>query len=212
MSTRDALRMLRSCPALSLNAVATGTGTPAVHLKLAVRQLKGRGRCDEIASSSTSWGSGYPRKRSMILDTGACPPFAVRRATWDQSGAVRANIPGAAGWSTRSTKKDTAPRVAYAKAAADPATSFGAVQPGCPPAIATRLTTTGDPFTTEASRGDHLASGGARRVGHRPRQQHPQRRGQPLGSAASAGSRHRSGAFGQTQRHAAGNSPPLTPP
>ena len=149
MSTRDALRMLRSCPALSLNAVATGTGTPAVHLKLAVKQLKGRGRCDEIASSSTSWGSGYPRKRSMILDTRACPPFAVRRATWDQSGAVRANTPGAAGWSTRSTKKVTAPRVAYAKAAADPATSFGAVQPGCPPAIATRLTTTGDPFTTE---------------------------------------------------------------
>ena len=149
MSTRDGLRMLRSAPALRLNAVAAETGTPAGHLKIAMKQLQGRGHCDQIASSSTSWGRGYPRKRAMILDVAVCPPFAVRRATWDQSGAVRANTPGAAGWSTRSTESAAAARAAYAKAAAEPTTSFlAAQQPGCPPAIATRLTTS-DPFTTE---------------------------------------------------------------
>ena len=100
---------------------------PARHLKLAVEQLEGRGRCAELASSK-SHRRGYPRKRSMVLQSAPCPPFAVRRAGWDQSGFVRANTPGVAGWSTRSVKSASAPRVAYATSAADPNTSFCAAQ------------------------------------------------------------------------------------
>ena len=101
--------------------------------------------------------------------------------------------------------------MAYAKAAADPATSFLAVQPGCPPAIATRLTTTGDPFTTErlAATTSHPVALAAlvTALDNNTRSVAANRSDLPPAPAPDP----RSGAFGQAQRHAAGNSLPLTP-
>ena len=139
--------MLRSAPALSLGDVADGVGVWPGALKAEVARLKGRGHGAQRAVS-LSYHHGSPRRRRLVLQSRVCPPFAARRAAWDRSGVVRRSAPGVAGWSSRGTDSPTAPRVAFAKAAADPATRFEAVKPGCPVAIAARLAT-GDRFTTE---------------------------------------------------------------
>ena len=131
--------MLRSAPALNLVAVADGVGIPAIELKAAIGQLKGRGSGARRAASQ-SYHHGAPRRRKIVLSSSVCPPFAARRAGWDRSGPVRRSAPGVAGWSSRSADSATAPRVVYAREAADPATRWRAArQSGCPLAIATRL-------------------------------------------------------------------------
>ena len=148
VNTKDGLRMLRSAPALSLDAVAAGVGTPARDLKLALGQLQGRGHCDKLASASTARRRGTPRRRSVIRQSVLCPPFAVRRAAWDESRSVKDNTPGVAGWSSRSVDSAAAPRAAFTKAAAQPTTRFRAVQrPDGPPMIVARLRAI-EPFTT----------------------------------------------------------------
>ena len=149
MNTKDGLRMLRSAPALRLDAVAAGVGTPVRDLKLALGQLRGRGRCDKLAAASTARRRGTPRRRSVILQSGLCPPFAARRATWDESPPVRVNAPGVAGWTSRSMDSTVAPRTAFVKTAtAQHNDRFSAIQrPDGPPAIAVRLRAI-EPFIT----------------------------------------------------------------
>ena len=120
--------MLRSAPALSLGDVADGVGVWPGALKAEVARLKGRGHGAQRAVS-LSYHHGSPRRRRLVLQSRVCPPFAARRAAWDRSGVVRRSAPGVAGWSSRGTDSPTAPRVAFAKAAADPATRFEAVKP-----------------------------------------------------------------------------------
>lgn len=134
--------MLRSAPALTLSAVADGVGVSSGELKRAASHLNGRGPCDELAVSSTSWLYGIPRVRSVILQSVVCPPFAARCAAWDLAGSVRNAAPGVAGWSSRNVESVAAPRVAIARAAAEPTNRYRAIQqPDTPPAIAARLRT-----------------------------------------------------------------------
>ena len=147
MNVAVGLRMLRSAPALGLVDVADGVGVGPGAVKAEVGRLKGRGHGAQRAVS-LSYHHGNPGRRRLVLQSRVCPPFAARRAAWDRSRVVRRSAPGVAGWSSRSTDSVTAPRVAYAKAAADPATRFEAAQPGCPVAMAARLAT-GHRFTTE---------------------------------------------------------------
>ena len=135
----DGLRMLRSAPALSLRAVADGVKMYPGALKAAVGQLQGRG-CGARRAVELSYHHGPPRDRITALRAVAAPPFAARRAAWDRSRVVQASAPGVAGWASRTVDCGAPPRVAAAKAVADPATRFGvAAQRGCPAAMAIRL-------------------------------------------------------------------------
>ena len=131
---RDGIRALCSVPAMSLRAVAARLGIADYQLRLAVAQLEGRGRCDQLAATATA------RLRREVLQATSCPPFVARRAGWDEPRFVRRSIPGVAGWASRGVNDPAAPRVAHAKAAADPSSRpTAARQSGCPQAIAMRL-------------------------------------------------------------------------
>ena len=119
---------------MSLRAIAAQLGMPDYQLRLAVAQLKGRGRCDQLAAEATA------QHRQEVLQATTCPPFVARRAGWDERRFVRRSAPGVAGWASRSVSDPAAPRVAHTKAAADPSSRpTAARQSGCPPAIAMRL-------------------------------------------------------------------------
>lgn len=132
----------------------------SVHqLKCAVDQLDGRGRCDQLIVAATSRWRREPRRRQMVLQTPACPPFVARRAGWDESRFVRRSAPGVAGWASRGVSDAAAPRVAHAKAVTIAASRPSAAsQRQCPSAIAMRLMSDDRPTAQYlAATTDHLA-------------------------------------------------------
>ena len=146
MSSVVGIRALRNVPAMSLRVIAARLGMSVYQLMCAVDRLDGRGRCDQLAAAATSRRRREPHPRQMVLRTMACPPFVARRAGWDESRFVRRNAPGVAGWASRGVSDAAPPRVAHAKAAADPSSRpIAASQPQCPPAIAMWLISDGRP-------------------------------------------------------------------
>ena len=141
--------MLRSAPAMDFGAVAAVARTPVRDLAVAVEQIPGRGRCDQLAATAMTYPLITGAKQRTILKHRACPPPVTLRSTWIPGLVARDRIPGMARWTHRSVDQRTAPRVAFTTDIASDLPGLCAVEePHCPPAIAVGLTAS-PPHRTE---------------------------------------------------------------
>ena len=140
--------MLRSAPAMDFGAVATAAQMPIRGLVLEVEHLRGRGRCDQLASSALTYPHITRPKKRHLLKHRACPPPVTMRSRWDTEIAARDTVPGTARWTRRSVDLTTAPRVAFTSLQAPLAALHIAEQGHCPAAIAVWLAS-GEPLCTE---------------------------------------------------------------
>ena len=144
----DGLRMLRSAPAMDFGAVAAAARMSVRDLVIEVEQLRGRGRCDQLAAAAMMFPLITRAKKGHILGHRVCPPFVTLRSTWDPFIAARDRVPGTARWTCRSVDQTAAPRVAFTTDVAAVSGLHAVGQAHCPTAIATRLAASG-PHLTE---------------------------------------------------------------
>ena len=92
---RDPLRMLRFAPAMSMAAAHDSAGVPFHVLYEALRSLRPRGRCDELAARSATTYAGGAARSPAVGHRALSPPS--RRLV--PLNALRpGGIPGTAGW------------------------------------------------------------------------------------------------------------------
>ena len=120
---RDALRVLRSVPAMSMAAAHDSAGVPFHALYEALRSLRPRGRCDELAARSATTHAGGAARSPAVGHRALSPPG--RRLV--PLNALRpGGAQGTAGWyPPRQRRLGALPRAALAASYRSDAFLFG---------------------------------------------------------------------------------------